>query len=311
MYKIKFLMLVFLLPVFAGLLNHCKQVALTAPDNATLHVSVNPPVIPIGGTAEVSVLGFKASGAPLPDGTVIFFTCDIGSIDAAVETAGGIATAVFRSDDNRSGTANIEVSSGNAAVKVTIEITAPVLTKLVVTADPHHLPPGGGTSQILVIAYDETMNPLPGIPVVLTTDAGSLESKSRPLYTDSSGEAHDKLETTTTASVKAESGDISASVKVTTASDSPPEAFFVYSPKNPIAGENVYFNASGSSDEDGYIVKYEWDFGDGRSGSGEKVKHRYSLPATYRVVLVVYDDRGNKGVKSDVEITVSASAGGK
>ncbi|MCK4765819.1 MAG: PKD domain-containing protein [Candidatus Aminicenantes bacterium] len=309
MYRIKFLVLGFLLIVCAGLLNHCKQVPFTVPDNATLHVSVNPPEILVGGTAEVKVLGFKASGAPLPDGTVIFFTCDIGSIDATAETTGGTAIAVFRSDDKRSGTANVEVSSGNADGSVTIGITTPILNTLIITAQPQVLPPGGGTAEILVIAYDEDMNPLPGIPVVLTGAAGYLESRGRPLYTDAAGEVQDILETTADAAVTAESGEITASVKITVASDSPPEALFVYSPKEPIVGENVYFNASGSSDEDGYIVNYEWDFGDGRSGSGEKVKHRYPAPATYRVVLVVYDDRGNKDVKSDVEITVSAVEG--
>jgi PKD repeat protein len=52
------------------------------------------------------------------------------------------------------------------------------------------------------------------------------------------------------------------------------------------------FNASGSSDPDGTIASYSWQFGDGDSGSGETTSHTYDGGGTYDVTLTVADDDG-------------------
>jgi chitodextrinase len=57
-----------------------------------------------------------------------------------------------------------------------------------------------------------------------------------------------------------------------------------------ITGETVIFDGSGSSDPDGTIVSYEWDFGDGATGSGETTTHAYVSTGTYTVILTVADD---------------------
>jgi rubrerythrin len=53
----------------------------------------------------------------------------------------------------------------------------------------------------------------------------------------------------------------------------------------------VKFDASGSSPED-QIVDYLWDFGDGYFGDGAKVRHTYTEPGEYKVVLVLRDAYG-------------------
>ncbi|KKG08222.1 hypothetical protein EO92_06445 [Methanosarcina sp. 2.H.A.1B.4] len=57
-------------------------------------------------------------------------------------------------------------------------------------------------------------------------------------------------------------------------------------------GTAVTFNGSASSDSDGNIVSYEWDFGDESTGSGEAPEHLYSTNGTYTVNLTVTDDGG-------------------
>ena len=295
--------------VLIVILGFCKTAVLTAPDNTTLIVTVNPPVIPLGGQAVVKVVGFKASGTPVPDGTVIFFSCTIGTIEPRKETLSGTAEALFQSNDNRSGVATITVTSGNAkgpTDPVTITIGASGLTSLSLSASPPVLPVGGGVSTLRVTAYDETLNPLANIPVTLSTNAGRLNSSGNVLTTNASGAAEDLLTTTVTAEVTVVSGGIDASTTVNVETNEGPTASFVYSPTDPKVDEKVNFNASGSSDQDGTIVSFQWDFGDGHSDSGETVTHQFKDAGTFTVVLVVQDNSGNRDSTSQ---TVSVSEG--
>ena len=74
--------------------------------------------------------------------------------------------------------------------------------------------------------------------------------------------------------------------------NTPPEAYFTASPLSGPAPLSVTFNAMLSEDPDGFILKWEWDFGDGESGVGESVPHTYDTPDTYEVTLRVTDDDG-------------------
>ena len=52
------------------------------------------------------------------------------------------------------------------------------------------------------------------------------------------------------------------------------------------------FDAGSSSDSDGTIESWEWDFGDGSFASGETANHAYARPGTYWTRLTVRDDDG-------------------
>ncbi len=52
------------------------------------------------------------------------------------------------------------------------------------------------------------------------------------------------------------------------------------------------FEAQASSDPDGQLVSYQWEFGDGSSASGEQVTHTYNAPGEYIVTLKVEDNAG-------------------
>ncbi|MGD8394257.1 MAG: PKD domain-containing protein [Candidatus Eiseniibacteriota bacterium] len=69
----------------------------------------------------------------------------------------------------------------------------------------------------------------------------------------------------------------------------PPEAV-AGGPYTGTAGQEVTFDGSGSSDPDGTIVSYAWEFGDGTSGSGAMPTHSYASAGTYTVTLTVTDD---------------------
>ena len=76
-------------------------------------------------------------------------------------------------------------------------------------------------------------------------------------------------------------------VWVTVLNSAPVAAFFTGG-----AGLTVNFDASASSDGDGEIASYAWDFGDGESGTGATASHEYAAAGTYNVKLTVTDNRG-------------------
>jgi len=72
----------------------------------------------------------------------------------------------------------------------------------------------------------------------------------------------------------------------------PPVANFTYSPRTPTINQKITFNASNSTDLDGNITSYKWNFGDETNGTGEITTHSYSSAGNYSVTLTVRDDDG-------------------
>jgi len=57
-------------------------------------------------------------------------------------------------------------------------------------------------------------------------------------------------------------------------------------------GTESKFDGSGSSDPDGDLLSYAWNFGDGNATTGQKVKYVYTKPGKYTVTLTVKDNSG-------------------
>lgn len=81
----------------------------------------------------------------------------------------------------------------------------------------------------------------------------------------------------------------------------PPVASFTAS-VNDLA---VSVDAGASSDADGSIATYEWNFGDGTQAQGVTANHTYSQAGAFTIKLKVTDDRGGVTEKS-VPVTVTA-----
>ena len=74
-----------------------------------------------------------------------------------------------------------------------------------------------------------------------------------------------------------------------------PTAVFTVSVPVGEVGGTIDFSAIRAEDEDGVIVSYEWDFGDGTDGTGRAVSHTYAQIGAFTVVLRVTDDGGETG----------------
>jgi PKD repeat protein len=74
----------------------------------------------------------------------------------------------------------------------------------------------------------------------------------------------------------------------------------------PTCGERTCsFDAGASDDDDGTIVSYSWNFGDGTSGTGVTTSHTYNEDGTFTVTLTVTDDDDDTDDASS-SVTVSA-----
>jgi PKD repeat protein len=54
--------------------------------------------------------------------------------------------------------------------------------------------------------------------------------------------------------------------------------------------ELTLFDGSGSVDNDGKVIRYQWDFGDDHHGQGQKIPYAYAVPGVYTVTLSVQDN---------------------
>ncbi len=68
------------------------------------------------------------------------------------------------------------------------------------------------------------------------------------------------------------------------------------------------FDASGSSDSDGSVASYDWDFGDGQTGTGVNPTHGYANSGLYSVTLTVTDDEGATDSKTKEILVLAANS---
>ena len=87
-------------------------------------------------------------------------------------------------------------------------------------------------------------------------------------------------------------------------SNEPPEVEISADPTSGTAPLEVSFDASDSSDLDGKIVSYKWNFDDGNTDKGEAVTHGFGAAGEYTVKLTVVDEIGAKST-SNISIEVN------
>jgi PKD repeat protein len=194
---------------------------------------------------------------------------------------------------------------------------------------------GASQSQISIQAQDGNGQPVRNLPVRLDiavdgmlTDYGQLSGKN--LVTGGDGRASatytaplppiDQVDRQTVVQIQATPGGSnyanaftrSVSIRlvppgVILPPNGTPVPSFTYAPSAPVTRMDVTFDASLSTDSDGRIVTYAWNFGDGKTDSGVVVKHDFSVMGVYIVTLTVTDDRGQSASLSK-EVTVLSTS---
>ncbi|MCH7701692.1 MAG: PKD domain-containing protein [Planctomycetes bacterium] len=102
------------------------------------------------------------------------------------------------------------------------------------------------------------------------------------------------------------SGSMSIDIEVQ-AANQVPLAVLAATPLTGFEPLTVEFDATGSSDPDGTIVTYQWDFGDDSDlGAGASTSHDYTTAGTYTAELTVTDNEGATA-STPVDITVEVT----
>lgn len=129
---------------------------------------------------------------------------------------------------------------------------------------------------------------------------GGIDNVSAPSHPYSADGSYTVKLTVTDADSNSSSSSTDVSVSAGGGSVSPPTASFASS----CPDLSCSFDASASSDSDGSIVGYSWDFGDGGIDTIVNPDHTYTLEGDYTVLLTVTDDDGLTS-SSQQELSVS------
>ncbi len=91
----------------------------------------------------------------------------------------------------------------------------------------------------------------------------------------------------------------------TVSANVPPTAAFTAS----CGGLSCTVDAGASTDPDGSIASYAWNFGDGTNGTGATATHTYGAAGTYTITLTVTDNRGGTATTTrSVTVSVPTTA---
>ena len=275
----------------------CDKVPLLAPPSSTIRLSATTTNVQANGTTEIRATVLEPSGTPVQNGTTVTFSTNLGAVSPAeARTVNGVAAAQFVGN-GQSGKATLRAISGGAVSDpLELSVGAAAAGRVTVTASPNQIP-AGGTSVITAIVNDTNGNPLSGVLVSFSTDAGSLLNSTDT--TSSNGQARTSLTTTRDATVTANAGlttttgtsgtttsAVSGSVKVTVGTL--PDLTIAAS-GSPTEGQAVTFTigVTGSATTETFQSLFV-DFGDGTnsgplSGSSQNVSHVYNRSGTYLV----------------------------
>ncbi len=251
-------------------------------------------------------VNFDAAASSDPDGTIVSYSWDFGDGNTGTEVT---ATYAYTADDIYTVTLTVTDDDGLTDTDhKTVTVSAvPVHDVAVtnVTASPSEVFIGNSVSIDVTVANEGNMEETFNVTVYY--DSTSIDVRTDVTLSVGAHITLDFLWNTTgvdedTYTIKANATQVPDETDtadnlftdgtVTISIPLPPVASFTYSPASPAVGETVDFDAAASSDPDGTIVSYSWDFGDGDTGTGETPTHAYTADGTYTVNLTVTDDDG-------------------
>jgi len=265
-----------------------------ATTTATIAAAPQAPTADAGGPYSGTVgvaLSFDGSASNDPDGTIVSYSWDFG--DGSALGTGVAPTHIYGSASTYTVTLTVTDNDGTASAPATTTAT-------IADAPVGNLPPTANAGG----PYTGTA----GVPLSFDGSASNDPDGSIVSYAWDFGDGNTGTGATTSHTYAA-AGTFTVSLMVTddggltdtatstaTIADAPvgnqPPTADAGGPYTGTAGVAVSFNGGGSSDPDGSIASYAWDFGDGNTGTGATPSHTYAAAGTFTVSLMVTDDGG-------------------
>jgi hypothetical protein len=289
----------------------CEKTEPTAEPNSVLVLSANPGNINFGnstsGSSTITAELYSSSGSPR-SGVGIRFSTDIGSMESggdSIKTDGsGVARDVLHvSDSDAGGFAVVTGRSGsvNGTVDVAVGIPneppeAVILLNGIDTSGRAR--PGDRILYDGTFSSDpEDTNPSYFRWQIFSTDPASNEVVEGDLRSASQFERvyNDPQDITVQLIVEDSLGATSApAADFFTVIDNLPPVAEAGSDRRVELGSILLTNGAGSSDPDGTVVSWEWDWDDGIINTLPQPNgsHLYLVAAVYCVQLIVTDDDG-------------------
>lgn len=254
---------------------------------------------PTTGETPLRVL-FVSSESFDPDGKITSYRWDFGD---AKFTIGMNAFHTYQEPGTYTATLTL-TDDGGATTKATIEIIAtPPPPNQAPTASFTTTPESGEAPLIVTFNASGSSDP-DGSIESYSWNFGDGNTGSGMTTTHNFAEEGTYLVTLTVIDNDGAAADTTADIIVTPRVNEAPTASFTATPVKGGAPLGVVFNAAGSSDPDGSIETYIWNFGDGQSGSGVSADHTFTEPGNYTATLIVTDDMGATATVSQEIIVI-------
>lgn len=274
-------------------------VSLTVTDNSgatntkTQSVTVAPNAVPVAAftsSATQLAASFDAAGSSDPDGTLASYAWNFG--DGTTGT--GVSPSHTYPDDGTYQVALTVTDNSGATAQVTHPITVARPANVLPTAVMTH------TEAFLKTSLDATGSSDPDGTIAAYAWAfgdGTTGTGATTSHTYAADGTYDVVLTVT----DDRGGSRSVTQSVTVAANQKPVARFT----STATFLDLAVDGSGSTDADGTIAGYAWNFGDGTTGTGATASRTYAAAGTYTVVLTITD---NAGATSTVEHDVTVAA---
>jgi large repetitive protein len=237
-----------------------------------------PPVASFTKTTSQLTVNVDGTGSTDPDGTIASYAWNFGD--------GSLATGPTASHTYLQG------GSYNVSLTVTDNQGATNTTSqgVSVVAPPPNQPPVAAftsSSTYLAASFDGTTSSDPDGTVASWAwnfGDGSTGTGSTASHTYAAAGTYQVTLTVT----DNQGAQTSVTNPITVVANRPPVAAFTSSVTNLAAS----FDGTTSSDPDGTVASYAWDFGDGATGTGATASHTYATAGTFTVTLTVTDNAG-------------------
>jgi PKD repeat protein len=257
------------------------------------------------GTKAPLAVDFSSGGSVDHDGTIVSYKWDFG--DGSPVSTEANPTHTYLTDGTFAATLTVTDNEGATDVKsVTVQVGPPNVAPVpVATATP-----SSGRAPLEVQLSSAGSSDSDGMISTYRWDFGD---GSEPVNTPDAQHTYGPGTWTATLTVTDDDG-ASATMPVTIEStvNQAPTAAATATPSSGTAPLEVAFDSSGSTDADGTIVSWFWEFGDGATSVEPNPTHQYAA-GTYVATLHVTDDEGGTAsttvpVRSNAGPTAVASA---